>query len=133
MAGLGLAVLRLALAVVLVSHGSAAAFGSSAPELTTAAGIVELVTGVCIGLGLFTRVAAIVLLVTLMYLGWTLNATATFLNWHGTAGPIEQSLLLFGALACLALGGGGQWSVDGFRANTEASRAAGRARLRGKL
>jgi hypothetical protein len=36
-------------------------------------------------------------------------------------------------LVALALTGGGDWSVDGRRANSAARLAAGRARLRGKL
>ena len=42
-------------------------------------------------------------------------------------------VVLIGALGCLALFGGGEFSIDGRRELTSARRAAGRARLRGKV
>jgi uncharacterized membrane protein YphA (DoxX/SURF4 family) len=56
-----------------------------------------------------------------------------FANWmldpergHG----VEISIVLAGALVCLALAGAGDWSIDGWRARAAAARASGRARLR---
>jgi uncharacterized membrane protein YphA (DoxX/SURF4 family) len=43
---------------------------------------------------------------------------------------MEFSILMIGALTALALSGAGDWSIDGRRATTAATRAAGRARLR---
>jgi putative oxidoreductase len=63
-------------------------------------------------------------------------AQGFFLNWVGAGDRshgFEYSLLLLGALVCLAFTGAGEWSIDGQREATRASRQAGRARLRGKL
>jgi putative oxidoreductase len=105
--------------------------------LAVLAGATQLVGGLLIGLGLLTRIAAGALLVYLgigiwqEHLQWGL-----FLNWvhaphqgHG----VEYSLILAAVLICLLFTGGGDWSIDGQRLNTRAARAAGRARLRGKL
>ena len=46
---------------------------------------------------------------------------------------VEYSVTLAGALICLMFTGGGEWSIDGQRLHSRAARAAGRARLRGKM
>jgi putative oxidoreductase len=160
-ASLGLAVLRLALAVVFVAHGANKLFGVWAgpgigpggldttatslaalglhPEfpLAVLAGLAQLGGGLLLGLGLFTRVAAAGMIGYLIAGAWWEQAKwGLFLNWIGTPGRghgLEYSLVLAGALGCLVLTGSGDWSIDGLRANSAASRAAGRARLRGKM
>jgi putative oxidoreductase len=100
------------------------------------AGALQLVAGVLIGAGWLTRWAALGLGGYLLIAIWKDQARwGFFLNWaldptrgHG----YEFSLLLLGGLLCLAFAGGGEWSIDGLRAETAASRAAGRARLRGR-
>ena len=161
MAGLGLLLLRLALAVVFVAHGANILFGTWPgpgvgpgglqftadryaaiglhPEflLAVLAGATQLIGGLLIGAGLMTRVASGALLLFLGIGVWEEHLQwGFFLNWiqapqrgHG----IEYSLILSAALLCFVLTGGGDWSVDGRRMNTKVSRAAGRARLRGKV
>jgi putative oxidoreductase len=159
MTSAGLLVLRLVLAVVLVAHGGHVLFGLGAggglgqgglevaaarfaraglePGFVIAviAGLVQFAGGVLIGLGLLVRWAAVAVSALLGLIMWRGHAPwGWFLNWtvdptrgHG----MEWSLLLIGALACLALTGPGDWSFDGSRSRQRAARAAGRARLRG--
>jgi putative oxidoreductase len=161
MAGLGLLVLRLVLAVVFVAHGANILFGAwGGPgvgpgglqataeqykafglhqefSLAILAGVIQFVGGLLIGAGWLTRAAAIAVLI---YVGagvWVAHLQwGFFLNWIRNPQQglgIEYSVTLAGALLCLACIGGGDWSIDGQRYNSRASRAAGRARLRGKM
>ena len=161
MPGLGLVILRLVLAVVFVAHGTNILFGSWAgpgvgpgglqvtaqqyaamglhPEflLAVLAGITQFVGGLLLAGGLLTRYASVALLI---YVGvglWKEHLQwGFFLNWIRSPQQglgIEYSVTLAGALIALALIGGGSWSIDGQRQSTQASRAAGRARLRGKV
>lgn len=161
MTGLGLSVLRLVLAVVFVAHGAHILFGAwpgpgagpggleatarqyaalgLQPDslLATLAGVIQLAGGVLIGFGLLTRSAALALLAYVGFGIWIEHwKWGFFLNWlrnpqQGVG--IEYSVMLAGALVCLLFTGGGEWSIDGQRTNSRAQRAAGRARLRGKL
>ena len=161
MTGLGLFVLRLVLAVVFVAHGANVLFGAWPgpgvgpgglhaaaaeyaslglhPELLMAllAGLVQLVGGVLLAFGLLTRSASLALLA---YVGlgiWVEHVQwGFFLNWVRNPQQglgMEYSITLAGALLCLIFVGGGDWSLDGRRVHSKAARAAGRARLRGKV
>jgi putative oxidoreductase len=159
--GLGLAVLRLALATVFIAHGAHILFGlwpgpgigtggldltaqafaahglAPAFPLAVLTGIIEFAGGILLAIGWFTRVAAPLLAIVIMVAIWKMQwAYGFFLNWVGPADRghgYEYSLLLLGALLCVSLTGGGEWSIDGQREASRASRQAGRARLRGKL
>ena len=161
MIGLGLAILRLALATVFIAHGANILFGlwagpgigtggldltaqsfaalglTPAFPLAVLVGIIEFAGGILLAIGWFTRVAAPLLVMVLLVAIWkTQWAYGFFLNWLGAGDRgqgYEYSLLLLGALICLSLTGAGEWSIDGQREATRASRQAGRARLRGKL
>jgi len=158
MTAAGLLVLRVTLAFVLVSHGGHVLFGFAAggglgpgglnqatarfaaaglePGLLVAVivGVVQFASGLLIGIGLMTRWATLATSALTAILLWKLHAPwGLYLNWVGdpTRGHgIEFSLALIGALVCLMLTGPGEWSFDGRRAYTVASRAAGRARVR---
>lgn len=158
MAALGLLVLRGALATILVAHGSHILFGAfagpgiGAGGLTASsayfstvglspgfafavlAGAIQVVGGVCIAAGFMTRAAAAGVITLLALEAWkTQWRWGFFLNWLATPSQghgIEFSVLLIGALSCLVLGGAGDWSLDGRRAHSAASRASARARLR---
>jgi len=159
--GLGLMALRLVLAVVFIAHGAHRLFGLFAgpaigvggPEATARifatfglepnfplavlAGGLALLGGVLLAIGWFTRLAAPILaIVTLVAVWKTQWPWGFFLNWVGVPDRgqgFEFSVVLIGALVCLTLTGAGDWSIDGTRANSAAARAAGRARLRGKI
>ena len=158
MPDLGLLVLRLALAAVLVAHGAHVLFGflpgpgigsggladtaaryaqwhlQPAYVLAIVAGLTQLVGGVLIAVGWFTRWAAAA---ALIYIGvgiWVEHRKwGMFLNWvmaPGQGHGLEYSILFAGALMCLILAGAGDASIDGRRSLHRASRAAGRERLR---
>lgn len=161
MSAIGLALLRLALAVVCLAHGTHTLFGwwsnggigpgglTQAAAYLAAAGlkpafplavlsaVAEVVSGVLLVFGWFTRIAAIIQIVDIgigmwtMHLKWGffLNYTNDPMRGHG----VEYWIVMLAALACLALTGPGALSIDGRRANRAAARAAGRARLRGKV
>jgi putative oxidoreductase len=161
MAGLGLVVLRLTLAVVFVAHGAHILFGAWPgpgagpggidatarqyaafglhPEnfLAALAGVIQLAGGVLIGFGLLTRAAALTLLAYVGLGVWIEHwKWGFFLNWMRNPEQgqgIEYAVTLAGALVCLILVGGGEWSIDGRRSQSQERRAMGRARLRGKL
>jgi putative oxidoreductase len=161
MAGFGLCVLRLAVAVMFVAHGSHNLFGmwpgpgvgpgglqSTAaqyagfglhPEflLATLAGITMLVSGLLLGFGLLTRWAALSLVIYESIGIWKEHwKWGFFLNWTNASGRghgVEYSMVLVAALVCVIVSGAGSWSLDGRRASHRASGAAGRARLRGKM
>ena len=55
------------------------------------------------------------------------------MNWVGEPGRshgVEFSVVPIGALVCLALTGGGDWSFDGTKSRRQSYAAAARARLR---
>jgi putative oxidoreductase len=161
MNGLGLLALRLALSAVFVAHGAHTLFGVWATPgigpggltsmgafyaslglepgepLAFLAGVTQLIGGVLLAFGFLTR-AASVALATYIGVGlWKVHVHwGFFLNWTGAAGQregMEYSVIVAGALVCLILAGGGDWSIDGRRSSREAHAAAGRARLRGKV
>jgi uncharacterized membrane protein YphA (DoxX/SURF4 family) len=111
--------------------------GSTEQLLAVLAGVTQLAGALLLALGVLTRWAGVALIV---YLGigiWKAHLPwGLFLNWVNTPGRghgIEYSLLQIAALLCLIFTGAGDWSFDGQRANSRAARAAGRARLRGKV
>ena len=159
--GLGLALLRLALATVFIAHGANMLFGVGAGpgigagglDLTTQTfaanglapafplavltGVLELAGGILLALGWFTRFVAPILAIVILVAIWKMQwAYGFFLNWVGASDRgqgYEYSLVLIAALACLALTGAGEWSLDGRREAAHERQQAGRARLRGKL
>jgi putative oxidoreductase len=160
MTAIGLAILRLTLAVVFVIHGSHALFGyfrapgigpgglaNTASHFSSVglepgvlmavlAGVIQLVGGLLLVVGFLTRSASSALIAYLAILIWKEHARwGFFVNWvndptrgHG----YEYALVLIGALAVLAFAGAGELSIDGRRAQSAASMALGRARLRNR-
>jgi putative oxidoreductase len=158
MAPAGLLVLRVVLAALVAVHAahwlfgsfSGAALGPGGLTATTtyfaatglrsaflfvlAAGIAQLAGSGLLVFGLFTRVVSIVLIVVeVVRLSFDSARWGFFLNWaldptrgHG----MEHAVLVMAALACLALAGAGEWSIDGVRDRTRAARISGRARIR---
>jgi putative oxidoreductase len=159
MSATGLLVLRWALAVVSFAHGahilfgwfgglgtglgpggltdSAARFGEMGlpgSAAAVAAGLAQLVGGTLLAIGFLTRISAIALAAITSLLAWKSEwAWGFFLNWTMDAGRghgLEFSVLLIAGYACIALTGGGEFSIDGRKARRATSVAAGRARLR---
>jgi putative oxidoreductase len=157
MTGLGLLVLRLTLGLVCIAHGGHKLFGAFAGDnvgpgglsntathfndiglspgflLAVLAGLTQLIGGILVAAGFLTRWAAAALGVLSILLIWKEHAPwGFFLNWarEPTRGMgYEYAFVILGGLICLALAGGGEWSLDGRRAKSAESMIAGRARL----
>lgn len=128
-----LSVLRIVSAFLLLQHGSAKLFGLPKVayfdnlqlfSLIGVAGILEVVGGVLLLIGLFTRPVAFVLsglLAFAYFIGHAPkgNALVPFLN-QGEAAALFSFVFLY-----IASAGGGAWSIDAWR-------AAGRGALGGK-
>lgn len=161
MPGLGLLLLRLALAAVSIAHGAHMLFGmfggpasgvgpggltQSAAQFTAMdlpgnamailTGSAELLGGILLAVGYLTRWAALTLSVFVALVTWKSQwAWGFFLNWVAAPGRghgIEFSILLLAGYLCIALTGGGDYSIDGRKTKRQSYAAAGRARLRNR-
>jgi putative oxidoreductase len=105
--------------------------------LAVLAGGLHLAGGLLIGLGWLTRWAAAALTIDVGIGLWLLHLKwGFFLNYSNAPGQghgIEYTVVLLGALLALILAGAGDLSIDGVRAKGAQARAAGKARLRGKV
>jgi len=112
--------LRAALAIVFITHGlakmsSANSFGwnwagdqlAGVLQLTVA--LVELLGGVLIALGLFTRLAALAIIVIMVGAIFTVTGAKGFMV---TSGGYEYNFVLILVSAALAIGGAGSFSFD---------------------
>jgi putative oxidoreductase len=161
MVGLGLLVLRIALAVVFFAHGGNKMFGLFGGPgigpggLTTtsaffeslglhppfvfavAEAVLEVAGSLLIAFGFLTRWASAALAIAMGIAIWKVHLPwGFFLNWTGAADRghgMEYAFLLCLALIALALTGGGDWSIDGMNQRAADRDAAGRARLRNKM
>ena len=122
-----LAVLRIVTAYLFVQHGTAKLLGIPAVEMFKAgvplmsmagiAGLLEIVGGVLMLIGLFTRPTAFILSGEMAF--------AYFIG-HASRGNVLVPMLNGGELAVMwcfvflyfAVAGGGAWSVDGMRAGS---------------
>jgi putative oxidoreductase len=158
MASVGLLIVRLALAVVLCSHGAHKLFGLFAGPgigpggidhtaaqfaalglqpafvLAVVAGLAQFLGGLMILIGWYSRWAAGANVIYLIVGIWKQHGQwGLFLNWVNDPGRghgIEYSIIFGAILLFLVLAGPGDYSFDGRSARYRASRAAGRARLR---
>ena len=156
MSGTGVAVLRATIGFVFAIHGlhillgvwggpAAGAGGLTATAaqfdvaglspgyvIAVLAGVIQLAGGLLLIVGFLTRWAASALLLYVLVIAWFMHLQwGFFLNWTSAPGRgqgLEYSLVLAAALLCLASGGGGPLSLEGRRANREASALAGRMR-----
>jgi putative oxidoreductase len=76
------------------------------------AGIIELVTGVLVTLGLFTRLAAFIAAGEMAYAYWFVHAKMGF---YPAVNMGEGAILFCFVFLYLAAAGPGAWSVDGAR------------------
>ncbi len=136
--------LRFPLAAVFFAHGAQKLLGTFGgagltgtiagfsamglrPPAVLAAGaaILEFCGGLMLLLGLWTRVASVLLALEMVFALLVVHApNGFFLNWACSPGlghGIEYSAVLIGALGALALLGGGRISVDGSRASRRAA------------
>jgi putative oxidoreductase len=153
MASFGPVALRIAVGAVFLAHGAQKLFGvwgggglsgtaaffaqlglSPAYPLALFVALVEFLGGLLVMAGAFTFVTAIVLTLNMLVAVWKVHlANGFFLNWTiapGQGHGYEFNLVLIASLVSLTLTGPGALSVDGWRAQTAETEAAGRARLR---
>lgn len=114
-----LAILRIITGLLLLEHATMKFFHFPAPlmpgplpPLLTAAGAIELVTGVLITLGLITRLAAFVASGELAFAYFIGHFPKSF--WPGL-NMGENAILLCFIFLYLAAAGPGAWSIDGAR------------------
>jgi putative oxidoreductase len=112
-----LSVMRIAVALAFMEHGTAKlfhfpAFGGPQDRLTLPLGILETLGGALVALGLFTRPTAFLLSGEMAVAYWWVHAP-------GSLFPVlsggEGALLYCFAFLYLAAAGGGAWSVDAIR------------------
>jgi len=114
-----LALLRIVTALLLIEHGTMKFFHFPAPlmpgplpPMLVAAGAIELVTGVLITLGLFTRLAAFVASGEMAFAYFIGHFPKSF--WPGI-NMGENAILLCFIFLYLAAAGAGAWSIDRVR------------------
>jgi putative oxidoreductase len=123
--------LRLALGAIFIARGAPTLFdvweGTGPGLVAILAAVAELAGGILLIVGWLTVPAALAITVVMLVAARKAPPSDSFfLNW-------EFNLAILGGLTCLMLTGPGAHSIDRNRAESEASRAAGRARLRGKV
>jgi len=115
-----LSVLRIVAAVIFLEHGSQKLLGfpppanaaQALPPLLMLAGTIELVGGILLALGAFTRPVAFIMAGEMAFAYWMSHAPRSFfpaLN-GGDAAILYCFVFLF-----LVFAGGGPWSVDAKR------------------
>jgi putative oxidoreductase len=111
-----LSVLRIIAALLFLAHGTQKLMGFPAAEFAPPmfsifwfAGVIEIVTGILIGIGLFTRPAAFIASGTMAFAYWMAHAPANFFptNNGGDAAILFCFVFLF-----LVFAGPGVWSVE---------------------
>lgn len=141
----GPAVLRLVIGAIFVAHGAQKLFGiwggggidgttafftqlglAPAMPLAILVGVVEFAGGLMLICGALTLVVSLALTVNML----VAIVKVHLANGFFLPGGYEFNLALIGALVSLMLTGPGALSIDGQRARSAESEAAGRARLR---
>jgi putative oxidoreductase len=109
----------------------------SAALLVTSTGVLEILGGVTLIAGIWTRWVTVLLVVhQVVEIGTLRWPHGFFLNWSlepGVGHGVEFGVLVVAALVCLMLSGPGDWSIDGQRNRDAEARALGRQRLRSRL
>jgi len=114
-----LAVLRIITALLFLEHGMMKLFHFPAPQipgplppLLVAAAVIELVAGVLIAIGLFTRLAAFIASGEMAVAYFIGHFPKSF--WPGVSGGDAAILFCF-IFLYIAAAGAGAWSVDNLR------------------
>jgi len=115
-----LGVLRIVAGLLFLAHGTQKILGFPATEMQPpiasmfgAAGIIEIVTGILIILGLFTRPAALVASGTMAVAYWMVHAP---MNGFPVNNGGDAAILFCFFFLYLVFAGPGAWSVDSRRA-----------------
>jgi putative oxidoreductase len=124
-----LSVLRIVTALLFLEHGTqklfnfpASQFQPSLFSLMGAAGVIELVGGILLLIGLFTRPVAFVLSGETAFAYFIGHAPHSFFPIQNFG---EAAILFCFIFLYIAAAGAGPWSVDHVRATVEAPRGTG--------
>ena len=115
-----LSIMRIATGLLLLEHGTSKLLGFphsdlsgiSVTSLFGIAGVFELIGGVLIVIGLFTRPAAFILSGMCAVAYWSTHAPKDFFPWLNGG---ELAALYTFVFLYLAFAGGGPWAVDALR------------------
>jgi putative oxidoreductase len=114
-----LAVLRIVVGLLFLEHATQKFFAfpvpfpvQPIPSLLLAGGVIELITGVLITLGLFTRLAAFVASGEMAFAYFYVHFPQSF--WP-VVNKGEAAILFCFIFLYLAAAGPGAWSIDGMR------------------
>lgn len=127
-----LALLRIVAGLIFLEHGTQKFFGLPDGQLAGAglgfdnsaafAGVVELVAGLLITIGLFTRPAAFIASGTMAAAYWMIHAPQNFfpVNNGGDAAILYCFFFLY-----LVFAGPGAWSIDAMRSGRSVTETGG--------
>ncbi|MCV7423731.1 DoxX family protein [Mycobacterium yunnanensis] len=115
-----LSIFRVVFALLFLCHATSHLFGWPVAEQQAPvglwpywyAGVIELVTGVLIGLGLFTRIAAFIASGTMAFAYFTAHLPKNFVPLVNGG---EAAVLYCFAFLLLVFTGGGAWAIDARR------------------
>lgn len=115
-----LSLMRMAVALAFMQHGTAKLFGypdfgGSPDALTLPLGLLEFGGGGLVLLGLFTRPIAFILSGQMAVAYWWIHAPGSF---YPSQNGGEAAMLYCFAFLLLAAAGGGAWSLDAVRGKT---------------
>ncbi|MDE2462910.1 MAG: DoxX family protein [Alphaproteobacteria bacterium] len=113
-----LSILRIVVALLFLQHATAKLFGYPAPMMTghlppllLAAGIIELVESVLIGIGLFTRIAAFICSGEMAVAYWLYHVGQSG-QWIPLLNQGDEAILYCFVFLYIAAAGPGPWSID---------------------
>jgi putative oxidoreductase len=127
MASYGVIILRVALGIIFIAHGSQKLSGMEASIqgfqgmglsafVAVAVTVIELLGGIALVLGAFTRLASIGIAVVMIGAVMKVHgANGFFINWHMVPDQghgYEYNLALLAMAVCLLCSGAGRLSVD---------------------
>ena len=111
-----LAVLRIVAALLFIAHGTQKLLGFPASEFSPPmfsifwfAGVIEIVSGIMILLGFFTRPAAFIASGTMAFAYWIAHAPSNFFPVNNGG---DAAILFCFAFLYLVFAGPGAWSVN---------------------
>jgi len=114
-----LSILRIIVALIFIEHGTQKLIGfpsapaNGFPEMMSLSwwqGIIEVVGGVLLLLGLFTRVVAFILAGDMAFAYWMVHGPK---NFYPVLNGGDAAILYCFIFLYMAFAGGGPWSLDG--------------------
>jgi putative oxidoreductase len=116
-----LSVLRIIAALLFIEHGTVKLLGfpfpgpATLPPMLLAAALIEIVGGVLVTLGLFTRIAAIIMSGEMAFAYFMVHAPKGFFPIAPAGNGGELAIVYCFLFLYIACAGPGPWSVDAKR------------------